>query len=74
MTYRHLGLRAVALALRRTVLFAFLAASALAPLLFSQKANQGAGQRLNPSIRTTSPAFGGTPEDSIPSWATIVLP
>ena len=36
MTYRHLGLRAVALALRRTILFALLATSALAPLLFSQ--------------------------------------
>src|SRR4051812_18926152 len=44
MTYRHPRLRAVALALRRTVLFALLVESGLTPIFFSQNRQTPAPQ------------------------------
>ena len=57
---------------RRTALFALVAVSALTQILFAQRGSKRKRrklrrQRLSPLIRTTSPAFGRTPEDSIPS-------
>ena len=58
---------------RRTALFALLAVFGFDtdPLFAETAANASADKRrrqsLSPSIRTTSPAFGRTPEDSIPS-------
>src|SRR5499427_10469189 len=49
MAYRHLRLRVVALALRRTVLFALLAVLALTSILFSQTRGRGQTTPAPPS-------------------------
>ena len=64
---------------RRKALFALVAVLALAQILLRReisktKRRQLRRQRLYRLIRTTSRVFGGTREDSIPSWARIVLP